>query len=57
MSLVAHESRPGPAAANQSFVDQLSGDLAQNRLTLLKFIALGVGIGAVLLVGLIFLAS
>ena len=45
--------RPGPSSVNPSFIDHA----ADHRLTLLKFIALGVGIGATLLMGLIFLSK
>ena len=45
--------RPGPSRANKSFT-QTAGD---EHLTLLKFIALGVGIGITLLVGLIYFSK
>jgi serine/threonine-protein kinase len=45
--------RPGPEGFSRSLKQDLIYDLSEHRLTLFKFIALGVGIGAVLLIGLI----
>ena len=50
---VALPPRPGHSSPNPSFIDHAT----DHRLTLLKFIALGVGIGATLLMGLIFLSK
>jgi hypothetical protein len=45
--------RPGPERFSRGLKQDLIDDLSEHRLTLFKFIALGVGIGAVLLIGLI----
>ncbi len=49
--------RPGPSASQKPVLKQIGDDFAEHRVTLLKFIALGVGIGVVLLAGLILFAG
>jgi serine/threonine-protein kinase len=50
-------ARPGPAQEPSGLLHQLGVEIATNRLALLKLIALGVGIGIALLVGMIVLVG